>query len=312
MSGAAPAAGQAPRAEGATGGTRRSGGTVRVSRSGAIATITLSNPGRRNTMTEQMWLGLVPVCRDLADDPQVRVVVVRGDGGDFSAGADISDLDSILKNEESGRHDGGAVARGEAALAQLHKPTIAAVEGYCLGGAWQIAAACDIRLASSDATFGITPAKIGIVYPVAGIERLVRIAGPATAKYLLFSGDFVDAERARALGLVQAVHPAAAFWDEVADFARRLASRSQLSIQAMKDIVDVVAAGSADLQAASDHWQERMAEAGDAEVGIRAFLSKQAPQFTWNGGRESARPRRDPPGTAIRDGVNGIGAGPRP
>jgi len=216
------------------------------------------------------------------------VVVVRGDGGDFSAGADISDLDSILKNEDSGRHDGGAVARGEAALAELHKPTIAAVEGYCLGGAWQIAAACDIRLASSNATFGITPAKIGIVYPVAGIERLVRIAGPATAKYLLFSGDFVDAGQARALGLVQAVHPEDGFWDDVADFAQRLASRSQLSIQAMKDIVDVVAAGG-DLAEASDHWQEQMAASEDPATGIRAFLAKQTPEFTWNGGTDSVR-----------------------
>jgi enoyl-CoA hydratase/carnithine racemase len=253
-----------------------------------MATITLSNPGRRNTMTERMWLGLVPVCRDLADDPEVRVVVVRGEGADFSAGADISDLDRILKNEESGRHDGGAVAKGEAALAGLHKPTIAAVDGYCLGGAWQIAAACDIRLASSNATFGITPAKIGIVYPVAGIERLVRIAGPATAKYLLFSGDFVDAGQARDLGLVQAVHPAETFWDEVAGFTQRLASRSQLSIQAMKDIVDVAAAGG-DLEAASGHWQRQMASSEDPAIGARAFLAKQVPEFTWNGGSDSVR-----------------------
>jgi enoyl-CoA hydratase/carnithine racemase len=262
---------------------------VLVSRSGAIATITLSNPGRRNTMTEQMWLSLVPVCRDLAEDPGIRVVVVRGDGTDFSTGADISDLDSILKNADSGRHDGGAVAAGEAALAGLHKPTIAAVEGYCLGGAWQIAAACDIRLASANATFGITPARIGIVYPVAGIERLVRLAGPATAKYLLFSGDFVDAGQARALGLVQAVHPEDGFWDDVADFAQRLASRSQLSIQAMKDIVDVVAAGGAELQEASDHWQEQMVASEDPTIGVRAFLAKQAPKFTWNGGTGSVR-----------------------
>ena len=270
----------------------RGPGTVRVSRAGNTATITLSNPGRRNTMTEQMWLGLVPVCRELAEDPEVRVVVVRGEGEDFSAGADISDLDGILRDAESGHHDGGALARGEAALAGLHKPTIAAVEGYCLGGAWQIAAACDIRLASSGATFGITPAKIGIVYPVAGIERLVRIAGPATAKYLLFSGDFVDAERARALGLVQAVHPAERFWDEVTAFALRLASRSQLSIQAMKDIVDVIIAGG-DLHEASTHWQRQMAASEDPVIGVRAFLDKQAPEFSWNGGPESVRPAAD-------------------
>ncbi|MGW9552108.1 enoyl-CoA hydratase/isomerase family protein [Citricoccus zhacaiensis] len=278
--------------------TTASGGSVEVSQSGSIATLTLSNPGRRNTMTETMWRALEPACARLADDASVRAVVVRGAGTDFSAGADISDLRAILRDEDSGHHDGGAVAAGEAALAGLHKPTIAAVEGYCLGGAWQIAAACDIRLASSGATFGITPAKIGIVYPTAGIERLVRIAGPATAKYLLFSGDFVDAERARVLGLVQAVHPAETFWDEVDAFVQRLAARSQLSIQAMKDIVDTIdAAGAGDdsgaeLRIASDHWQHLMATAGDAEAGVGAFLAKRTPEFTWNGGRDTQRRTR--------------------
>ncbi|MFB9075340.1 enoyl-CoA hydratase/isomerase family protein [Citricoccus parietis] len=256
-------------------------------------------------MTEAMWRALEPACARLADDASVRAVVVRGAGTDFSAGADISDLRAILKDEDSGHHDGGAVAAGEAALAGLHKPTIAAVEGYCLGGAWQIAAASDIRLASSDATFGITPAKIGIVYPTAGIERLVRIAGPATAKYLLFSGDFVDAERARVLGLVQAVHPAETFWDEVDTFVQRLAARSQLSIQAMKDIVDTVVSsgtgetGAGDLQAASNHWQHLMATTGDAQTGIGAFLAKQTPEFTWNGG----------PGTSRRSAEHGAKEG---
>lgn len=270
-------------------GTMRRGGSVEVDQDGSVATITLNNPGRRNTMTEQMWLSLVPACRRLADDDSVRVVVVRGAGTDFSAGADISDLGSILKDDESGKHDGGALAKGESAIAELHKPTIAAVDGYCLGGAWQIAAACDIRIASDRATFGITPAKIGIIYPLAGIERLVRIAGPATAKYLLFSGDFVDAEQSRALGLIQAVHDADTFWGDVTEFANRLASRSQLSIQAMKDIVDVEASRGTDLQEANDHWQHLMASTGEAEIGINAFLAKQTPSFTWNGGRASAR-----------------------
>lgn len=278
------------------------GGTVEVTREGPVATIVLRHPQRRNAMTERMWLALEPLCRDLASDAEVRVVVVRGAGQDFSAGADISDLRNILHDDESGRHDGGAVARGEAALAGLHKPTIAAVEGYCLGGAWQIAAACDLRLASSTAVFGITPAKIGIVYPVAGIERLVRIAGPATAKYLLFSGDFVDASTAACLGLVQAVHDAASFWDEVDTFARRIAGRSQLSIQAMKDIVDVVAAAGPDvareLGEANEHWQQQMVEAGDAEAGITAFLSKRTPQFRWNGGRGRTRGRAGGPPAA--------------
>lgn len=295
-----------PAAAGPMGGTT-AGGTVVVTRSGPIATLTLAHPGRRNAMSERMWRSLEPTCAELADDASVRAVVVRGAGSDFSAGADVSDLGSILRDEESGHHDGGAVAVGEAALAGLHKPTIAAIQGYCLGGAWQIAAACDLRLASSDATFGITPAKLGIVYPTAGIERLVRIAGPATAKFLLFSGDFVDADGARTLGLVQAVHPAETFWDEVDAFVQRLARRSQLSIQAMKDIVDTVVAGAgagagaggtagagrAELRRASDHWQRLMVgeASADPAAGVAAFLAKEDPVFTWNGGLGTVRRR---------------------
>lgn len=264
-------------------------GSVEVSRDGSVATITLTNAGRRNTMTAPMWLELVPVCRRLADDEKVRVVVIRGAGEDFSAGADITNIKSILQDKQSGWHDGGVVSVGEAALAGLQKPTIAAIDGYCLGGAWQIAAACDIRLASSRAIFGITPAKIGIIYPVAGIERLVRIAGPATAKYMLFSGEFVDADHAHALGLVQSVHTAEVFWTEVADFANQVSSRSQLSIQAMKDIIDVVAGGGRDLQAANDHWQQLMAVNDETAIGVQAFLAKRIPEFKWNGGRDTAR-----------------------
>jgi len=257
---------------------------VIVATDGPVATITLSHPRRRNAMTERMWLSLVPVTAALAEDPAVRVVVVRGAGEDFSAGADLTDLENILRDEDTGRHDGGALARGEAALAGLHKPTIAAVDGYCLGGAWQIAAACDLRIASARSTFGITPAKIGIVYPVAGIERLVRLAGPAVAKYLLFTGDFVDAEQARAMGLVHAVHPTEDFWDRADALARRVASRSQLSVQAMKEIVDRASAGGAGLDEASARWQRQMLAAGDAQAGVAAFLAHREPEFTWNGG----------------------------
>lgn len=281
----------------------RTTGTVNLSIDGPVATLELDNPGRRNTLTEAMWLSLDPLCAQIAADPAARVAVVRGAGHDFSSGADISDLKAILRDEGSGRHDGGAVARGEAALAGLHKPTIAAIDGYCLGGAWQVAAACDVRIASEDAVFGITPAKIGIVYPLGGIERLVRIAGPATAKYLLFSGDFVDAGRALELGLVQEVVDRGGFAARVDSYAATVASRSQLSTQAMKDIVDAVAGtalGTADgagpvgpeeLRAASGHWQRLMDESGEAREGIGAFLDKRTPQFSWNGGPDTARRR---------------------
>lgn len=138
-------------------------------------------------------------------------------------------------------------------------------------------------MASDRSTFGITPAKIGIVYPLSGIERPVRLAGPATAKYLLFSGDFIDAAEAMGLGLLARVVPQASFWPEIIVFAGRLAARSQLSIQAMKDIVDVIAAGGYRSRETNAEWQREMAVSGEPEIGIEAFLSKQAHEFKWTG-----------------------------
>jgi enoyl-CoA hydratase/carnithine racemase len=258
-------------------------GALTVEQAGPVATIVMDNQQRRNAMTRHMWQQFEPILDRLGADDTVKVVIVRGAGENFSAGADISDLKDILHNPDTGRHDGGHVTAGENALARFHKPTIAAIDGYCIGGAWQIAGACDIRIASDRATFGITPAKVGIVYPLSGIERLVRLAGPATAKYLLFSGDFISAEDAMALGLLGRVVPHPDFWNEIAQFAQRLATRSQLSIQAMKEIVDIIAEGGNDLAERNAAWQREMAASGEPEIGIQAFLNKQAPTFQWTG-----------------------------
>ncbi|MBT2514737.1 enoyl-CoA hydratase/isomerase family protein [Arthrobacter sp. ISL-30] len=258
-------------------------GTLRVEYNGPVATIVLDNERRRNAMTKDMWQQFQPLLDLLAVDETVKVVVVRGAAENFSAGADISDLKDILHDPGTGRHDGGHVTAGENALASFHKPTIAAIDGYCIGGGWQIAGACDIRIASDRSTFGITPSKVGIIYPLSGIERLVRLAGPATAKYLLFSGDFIPAAEAMALGLLARVVPQGGFWAEITEFAERLASRSQLSIQAMKDIVDIIAKGGDDPGETSAAWQREMALSGEPEIGIQAFLAKQTPEFKWAG-----------------------------
>jgi enoyl-CoA hydratase/carnithine racemase len=264
-------------------GRRTVTGTLRVEYNGPVATIVLDNPRRRNAMTKEMWQQFQPLLDLLAADQSVKVVVVRGAAENFSAGADISDLKDILHDPGTGRHDGGHVTAGENALASFHKPTIAAIDGYCIGGGWQIAGACDIRIASDRSTFGITPSKVGIIYPLSGIERLVRLAGPATAKYLLFSGDFISATEAISLGLLARVVPQSDFWAEITAFAERLASRSQLSIQAMKDIIDVIAEDGDGLGETNAAWQREMALSGEPEIGVEAFLTKQTPQFKWSG-----------------------------
>lgn len=256
-------------------------GALTVLRNGPVATIHLDNQKMRNAITKEMWQQFEPLLESLDADPTVKVVVVRGAGEHFSAGADISGLREILLDQSTGRHDGGHVTAAERALAEFPKPTIAAIDGYCAGGAWQIAGACDIRMASDRAAFGITPAKIGIVYPLSGIQRLVRLVGPATAKFLLFSGDFIEAQEAVALGLVTRSIPQNRFWAEIESFSQRLATRSQLSIHAMKDLVDAIASGAGDVGARSEFWQHEMAASTEPKVGISAFLAKEVPVFSW-------------------------------
>lgn len=256
---------------------------LRVETTGSVSTIVIDNPGRKNALTANMWEGFEPLLDKLTADRAVKVVIIAGAGGDFSAGADIRDLDRILLDPLAG--NGGQVTAAEEAIARFAKPTIAAIQGYCVGGGWEIAGACDIRIASADATFGITPARLGIMYPLSGIERLVSIAGAAVAKYLLYSGDMISASTAYELGLVTRTVPQENFSAEVAALADRLAVRSQLSIQAMKQLVDIVAAGGDGLREANDDWQHELANTNESAIGVTAFLARESPAFTWSGPR---------------------------
>lgn len=251
-----------------------------VTTSEGIATLVIDNPSRRNSLTLAMWQQFVPLLESLAADPDVRVVVIRGSGDNFSAGADIRDLDRILRDPELG--DGAWVTRAEEALAAFPKPTVAAIHGYCVGGGWEIAGACDIRISTDTSTFGITASRIGIVYPLSGIRRLVHLAGEATARYLLFSGDIVDAATAFGMGLVTKVVPAAHFAGEVASVAATLAQRSQLSIVAMKSLIGELSSAADDLDAALAHWHSQMDGSDDPGIGAAAFAAREQPVFTWS------------------------------
>lgn len=258
-------------------------GVVRVESVGAVATLVIENAGKRNAVSAEMWAQFGPLLDGLADDPTVKVLVVRGAGSDFSAGADIADLDRILGDGSGGEgSDGGVMTIAENALAAFPKPTLAAIDGYCVGGGWELAGACDLRLCSERSTFGITPSRLGIVYPRSGLERIVAIAGPAVAKHLLFSGELVDAETARGWGLVTKVLPTEGFWGAAYAFAELLAGRSQYSIRAMKELVDAIAAGRGDVGTIVDRWQATPSD--DRAIGVGAFLGKRPPKFTWGSG----------------------------
>ncbi|MEO6533774.1 MAG: enoyl-CoA hydratase/isomerase family protein [Pseudolysinimonas sp.] len=254
---------------------------LRVEVAGPVATLTIDNPARRNALTGQMWDSFAPLLAELAGAPEVAALVVRGAGDDFSAGADIRDLDQILRDPLAG--DGGHVTAGERALAAFPKPTIAAIDGYCVGGGWELAGACDIRLASERSTFGVTPARLGILYPLTGMTRLVQLAGPAAAKHLILSGELVDAATAARWGMVSRLLPVAGFWTEIDAFVGTLVTRSRLTQQASKELIDLIAARDPALADRAAFWDAEVAASDEARVGAAAFLARQSPLFPWRG-----------------------------
>ncbi|MYS20723.1 Enoyl-CoA hydratase/carnithine racemase, partial [Streptomyces sp. DvalAA-14] len=218
------------------------------------ATVTISNPARRNAMTRAMWEALPRLLAPLAADPRVRVLVVTGAGDTFCAGADINDLTGPAGARDT---QDAAVVAGEA-LAAFPKPTLAVVRGYCVGGGCQLAVACDLRFAARGARFGVTPARLGIVYPAAATRRLTGLTGPSTAKHLLFSAELIDDERALRTGLVDEVLPAGALEARVREYTALLVSRSQLTQVAAKEFT----AGPPDA-ARRDYWAGQAGTSGD-------------------------------------------------
>lgn len=253
---------------------------LRVER-GVVARLVIDRVAKRNALTRAMWEALPGLLAELAADDQVKVLLVTGEGPTFSAGADIGDLISGDDPADPMAELRAFNLRAQTALRGFPKPTIAVVRGHCIGGGLEIAVNCDFRFAARDATVGVTPARIGVVYPPAAIKVLLDLVGPATTKYLLFSGDLLTAEQAELKGLVDRVvdDPAA----EAEAFAETMVSRSQLTIRSAKETVNALLAGADADAAARSRYQETIAS-GELAEGIEAFTRKRSPDFPWHSG----------------------------
>ena len=156
-------------------------GHLRLDLDGPLAIITIDRPAKRNAMSLAMWLAVPGLIGKVEADEQARVLVIRGTDH-FSAGADIGEFATLRADPDGALRYSAAVHAAERAIATLAKPTIAAITGSCVGGGCEIALACDLRIAADDARFGITPAKLGIVYNLTSTKQLVDAVGPAWAK----------------------------------------------------------------------------------------------------------------------------------
>jgi enoyl-CoA hydratase/carnithine racemase len=249
-----------------------------VTRDGPVATLWLNRPEKRNAVTKAMWEGIATTCAELAADGTVRVMVVRGTGDHFCAGADIGELE--LGDASYGRANAGA----EHALGSFPKPTIAFVRGSCVGGGAQIAIACDLRIADTTARFGITPARLGIVYPAFGVDRAVRLLGPSATKHLLYSAELIDTDRALRIGMVDEVHDPVAAFERLDAFATLLATeRSLLTQESSKAMVDECVRTGEISRVTEARWGGELAASGDPAEGVAAFFERRSPRFTWAG-----------------------------
>lgn len=249
---------------------------VLVSVNGPVATLTLNRPDKRNAVRMSMWAAINAHVTALTEDPEVRILVVKGAGDHFCAGADISELTN---------GPGGEYARvnwnAEEALANFPGPTIALIRGNCVGGGVSIATACDIRIASTDSIFGITPAKLGIVYPTNALERAVRLLGASATKHLMYSGELIDAQRALRIGLIDELLEPDALEDRVMQFAETLVERSALTQVASKAMIDEVVRDGRVKPATTLYWETEMDKSGEVREGVAAFLAKRPVRWPW-------------------------------
>jgi enoyl-CoA hydratase/carnithine racemase len=243
---------------------------------GEQATLVLSNPDRRNALTEAMWRA-VPEKIEAARE--ARMLIVTGAGGVFAAGADISEFEAVYATPERAEAYSRAVADAMAAIAAFPRPTLARIEGPCIGGGCGIALACDLRFAAAGARFAITPARLGLLYPLADTRRLIEAVGVSAAKELLFTGRVLGGEEALRIGLIDKLFPPNTLDGGVAVFAEQLLSASTQTAIATKTVIARIQAGQTEEDEASMAMFRAAFASDDFAEGYKAFLEKRPPQF---------------------------------
>jgi enoyl-CoA hydratase len=244
-------------------------GEVLVALADAVATITLSAPQRKNALDVAMWRALRNAALLLNDAANIRVVVIRGAGADFAAGADIGQMPAVRHDRASGiAYHEDIISPALQALLDCDKPLIAAIDGYCIGGGLEIAACCDILFASERAQLGVPVLHRG--FPLAPFEMDVvcQAFGKSAVMALLLSGSLLEAARAFSLGMVHELAAPAQFESRLDALTQRVAAAAPLAVRAAKQL----ARGDC-----ADPWA--FFDSKDYAEGIDAFLDKRTPVF---------------------------------
>ncbi len=216
-------------------------GSVDLMSDGAVATITINNPAKRNSFNSAMMGQLAAAGRSVQENEDIACVVLRGSGNAFCAGLDFDTLTADLESPDYFADLDSRFTEAIGALERVAVPVIAEIHGGCMGGGVQLAMAADIRIAAVSARLGIPAARFGIVYPLPGLQALTRLGGGAAVKHLLWSGEPIDAMEAQRIGWFDSVQDDANVGGYVAALASQIASYPGETVKAYKSILDGLA-----------------------------------------------------------------------
>jgi E-phenylitaconyl-CoA hydratase len=255
--------------------------TVEIKRQGGVACFTLNRPEKRNAIDDATRAAVAEAFADLQADPAIRVVILTGAGTAFCAGVDLATPGNVpAQSASEATNPIVARARLTEPLDTFTKPVIAALNGVAVGGGLELALACDIRIASIGAKFGLPEVKIGSIPGSGGTQRLAGAVGRSLAAQMLFTGEMISAERALAAGLVSEVHAPEALMERAFALAAAIAENAPLSLVAIKRALRAAT----DLPLAAGFDLERslygaLALTEDRQEGRKAFREKRKPNF---------------------------------
>lgn len=242
-----------------------------------IATVTMNRPEKRNAMNTAVLEGLTKSFQQLETDPDVRVVVIRGEGKAFCSGLDLRELSS---RQQGGGDPETGVVKVFQQIERSRHPTIAMVQGDALAGGCELALHCDLRVASPAARFGMPLARLGLVVPFPLGHKLVEIIGPAFTKQILFTGQPIDAKRAYEIGMIHQLVPAEELETATYTLARTIADNAPLSLAGMKaTILRAISLRETIQHQDLDDMVNRARKSADAQEGVKAMLEKRKPVF---------------------------------
>jgi enoyl-CoA hydratase/carnithine racemase len=252
-----------------------------VKKDQGVGYLGLNQPEKHNAISYDMWQGIAEAMDDFEGDDRVRVIVVSGEGGRaFSAGADISQFEERRGSKEATEVYNKAIGQASQKLATIPKPTLARIEGYCIGGGLAVALCCDLRIASDDSQFGIPAARLGLGYGFGGICSLVNLVGAGRAKEILFTAKRFPASEAYDMGLVNRVLNRDEMDDFVNDYAETIAGNAPLTIKACKQVIAEIGKepDDRDLDFCKQLVEDCFASE-DYQEGRKAFMEKRKPVF---------------------------------